>query len=105
MGIVLMSVVACATCREQALSNSDKYQALGYATRIVVYDLGIDGLLYGAFVWRYHAQCQVLKGEQWLYVCEFGGLCTEPRFRIRRVQYEWTPEAYRKLLRDHGLAY
>jgi hypothetical protein len=102
IGLLLLSLTGCALCGPQALWNADKYQKAGYATRIVVYDLQLDGLLYGAFIYKFHAQCQVLKDGQWLYVGEFGGLSFEPTFRMKRIQYEWTPEAFRALLAQHA---
>jgi len=92
----------CTICRHAAIKDADKYTDQGYETRIVVYDLSLDGLLWGAFIWDHHAQAQVKKDGHWYWVCELGGLCEEPTFTIKSIMYYWEVQEFKDLLAKHG---
>ena len=92
-------LISCTICREAAVRDAERYRVRGYQTRIATYDLKLEGLLYGAFLWTHHAQAQVYRDEKWHWVCEFGGLCDEPTFRVGRMVVLWDVQEYKRSLR------
>ena len=90
-------VTSCTVCRQAAVRDAEQYSMQGYEVRIATYELKLDGLLYGAFLWTHHAQAQVYRHEKWYWVCEIGGLCDEPTFRVKRMVVLWDVEEYKKV--------
>ena len=101
---VLSVLVSCAICREAAIRDAEQYAMQGYEVRIATYDLKLDGLLYGGFLWMYHAQAQVYQHGKWYWACELGGLCDEPTFRIKRLTVLWDPHEYKRAIRLSGMS-
>ncbi len=102
MILALFAGPSCSTCREKAIVDAERYAAEGYQTRVACYGLCLDGLLWGAFVWRSHCQARVRAGDSWLWVGEWGGLREEPTFRPKGEIFSWTVQGYRDLLTAHG---
>ena len=88
-------VAGCATCRERSVADAERLRARGYETRVAAYALNLDGLIYGAGIWKAHAQAQVLMDGRWLWVGEFGGLREEPTFRPKGWVVVWPVEEYK----------
>ena len=100
--LVLVVAPSCSTCREKAIIDAEQYAAEGYQTRVACYMLCLDGLLWGAFVWKSHCQARVRAGDSWLWVGEWGGLHKDPTFRPKGEIFSWTVQGYRDLLTAHG---
>ncbi len=98
--LVVLFLAGCADCRMAAIKDAERYQAQGKETQIACYYLNLDGLLWGAFVWKSHCQAQIKVGETWKWAGEFGGLRQEPTFRPRGEVYTWSLEGYKKLIKE-----
>ncbi len=96
--LLLFALISCSMCRETAVRDAEWYSAKGYPVRIATYDLQLDGLLYGAFLWKHHAQAQVYRHGNWYWVCELGGLCKEPTFRTKRMLVLWDVREYKSAI-------
>ncbi len=103
LSVVLLAAPGCSICRSKAIVDAEQYAARGYETRIACYYLNLDGLLWGAFVWKSHCQAQVLTDDDWRWVGEYGGLRKTPTFSARGAVYSWTVKEYRGLLASHGI--
>ena len=100
--LLLFVAPSCSTCREKAIIDAEHYGANGYQTRIACYNLCLDGLLWGAFIWKSHCQARVRVGDDWLWVGPWGRLRREPTFRPKGDIFSWTVQEYRDLLTTHG---
>ena len=92
-------LACCTLCREAAIRDAERYANEGYPARIATYDLKLDGLLYGAFLWTHHAQAQIYQNGRWLWICEFNGLCDESTFGIKRMVVLWDVEDYKRAVK------
>ncbi len=101
LAVIVLSAVllGCTVCREAAVRDAERYSTQGYQVRIATYDLKLDGLLYGSFLWTHHAQAQVYQDGKWQWVCELGGLCDTSTFGIKRMVVVWDVEEYKKAVR------
>jgi hypothetical protein len=93
----------CSTCRLTAIQDAKDYQKRGYEARIVVYRVGLDGLLYGGFVWQYHAEAQYFCPEHKRW--EWAGATGLPAFYVGEERYTWKVADYEALLKKHGKYY
>ena len=98
----LLAASSCSTCREKSVVDAERYAAQGYETRVACYYLNLDGLLWGAFLWKSHCQAQARAGSDWQWVGECGGLKKSPTFRPKGEVYSWSVRDYRDLLAAHG---
>jgi len=105
---VIIAIIAsipfcgCTTCRVTSVEDANKYARSGYETRIVVYKTGLDGLLWGAFLWTHHAQAQVYIDNEWKWV-EALGLSDSPTFSIADNEiYYWRPTDYASFLKKNN---
>ena len=100
--LILLSV--CQTCRVTSCEDAFEYEAKGYQTRIAIYPVGMDGLLWGAFLWTHHAQAQVKVNGEWKWVGAFG-LTDRSTFSIQGdITYRDARE-YHEWLHAQGLYY
>ncbi len=100
--LALFVVPSCSVCRVKAIVYAERYAAQGHETKVACYALNLDGLLWGAFVWKSHCQAMVRTGDGWLWVGEWGGLHREPTFMPKGETFSWTVQEYRNLLIMHG---
>jgi hypothetical protein len=98
----LFFLTSCQTCRVTSCEDAKYYKSQGYQTRIAVYKTGLDGKLYGAFIWDYHAQAQVKMGNEWKWAGNFG-LSDTPSFSVKGDIYYWQPEIYEAFLKQQGV--
>lgn len=96
-----MFLTSCHTCRVTSCEDAQYYKSQGYSTRIAIYHIGLDGRLYGAFIWKYHAQAQVKMDNEWKWVGKFGP-SDNPTFSIQGDIYYWQPEIYEAYLKQQG---
>lgn len=101
--IILLFLIAtlctCSTCRVTSVEDATKYTRKGYDTRIAVYKTGLDGLLWGAFLWSHHAQAQVLVENKWKWVGTTG-LSDTPTFTVMNNEiHYWRPTDYAAFLK------
>jgi hypothetical protein len=56
---------SCSLCRDIAIRDAKVAVEQGKEARIIVYEVGVDGLIAGMGMWRFHAQAQMKneKGE------------------------------------------
>ncbi len=101
---LLILLSACQTCRVTSVEDAFAYQAKGYETRVAIYPVGMDGLLWGAFLWTHHAQAQVLVDGQWKWV-GMVSLTDTPTFSIQGDVTYWQPTIYQEWLHAQGLYY
>ena len=100
----LLFLVSCQTCRVTSVEDALEYQAKGYETRVAIYPVGMDGLLWGAFLWTHHAQAQVLVDGQWKWV-GMVSLTDTPTFSVQGdITYRDARE-YHEWLHAQGLYY
>jgi hypothetical protein len=92
--ITFLFLTSCQTCREVSIRDAAKYSQLGYQTRIVVYEVGLDGKIAGLGLWKFHAQAQYFDGE-WKWV---GG----QDYTIDGKVYYWQPEIYKAVIEKEG---
>jgi len=102
---LVVSICACKTCRVTSVEDAVKYTTKGYDTRIVVYKTGMDGRIWGAFMWTHHAQAQVYVNNRWKWIGMFG-LSDSPTFSIAgdEIQY-WKVTDYVLYLKRNRLYY
>ena len=101
----LIPFYGCTTCRVTSVEDANKYARSGYETRIAVYKTGLDGLLWGAFMWTHHAQAQVYVGNEWKWV-ETLGLSDSPTFSIADNEiYYWRATDYASFLKKSNRYY
>jgi hypothetical protein len=98
VALMLSLLIACTVCRETAIRDAERYTVQGYEARIATYDLKLDGLLYGGFLWTHHAQAQVYRNGKWYWVCEINGLCDSPTFSVKRIVVLWDVEEYKRAI-------
>ena len=97
--VFMASLWSCATCRVTSVEDAAKYSQKGYQTRIAVYKTGLDGLLWGGFLWSHHAQAQVLVEDKWKWVGTTG-LSDTPTFTIMNDEiYYWRHTDYMAFLK------
>lgn len=89
-----ISLTACTLCSTKSIKDAERYQSEGYPVRIAAYCTGLDGYLVGLGMWSSHAQAQVLKDGEWLWVSEFGHLTgystyTKRTMPIVEAEYVW----------------
>ena len=103
---MILLLTGCATCREKAVLDAEKYRAKGDDVRVAAYCVGAVGCIVGMGLWSSHTQAQVWDGETWLWVGEFGGLHKTPTYSTRPMiiktetyEYLWWPlEDYKSML-------
>ncbi|MFH1664967.1 MAG: hypothetical protein ABIA77_02350 [Candidatus Omnitrophota bacterium] len=81
--VIMFLLSGCATCREKAVKDAEKYRAIGRDVRISAYCMGVVGRIIGMGLWSSHVQAQVWDGVEWLWVGEFGGLHKTPTYSTR----------------------
>jgi len=97
--IALIPFLGCTTCRVTSVEDANHYAAKGFQTRIAVYKVGPDGLLWGAGIWTHHAQAQVLVENEWKWVGTMG-LENTPTFSIADDEiYYWRATDYAGFLK------
>jgi hypothetical protein len=103
--VLVVFFSACKTCRVTSVEDAATYTTRGYETRIAVYKTGMDGKIWGAFMWTHHAQAQVYVNNRWKWVGMFG-LSDSPTFSIAgdEIQY-WKVTDYVLYLRKNRLYY
>lgn len=103
--ILVISFCGCTTCRVTSVEDAGAYANKGYQTRIVIYRTGMDGLLWGAFLWTHHAQAQVYIDDKWKWVGMLG-LSDSPTFSIadNEIYYREVAE-YAVFLETNNLYY
>ena len=103
--ILLIALCGCTTCRVTSVEDANVYASKGYQTRIAIYKTGLDGLLWGAFLWRHHAQAQVFIDDQWKWVGTLG-LSDSPTFSIadNEIHY-WEAANYALFLKRNNHYY
>jgi len=103
--ILVIFFCGCKTCRVTSVEDANAYASKGYQTRIAVYKTGLDGLLWGAFLWTHHAQAQVLIDGKWKWVGILG-LSDSPTFSIAddEIYYRGVGE-YTAFLKTNNLYY
>ena len=105
--IIIMAVIllcSCQTCRVTSVEDALEYQSKGYETRVAIYPVGMDGLLWGAFMWTHHAQAQVFVNGEWKWVGAFG-LSDRPTFSVQGDIYYRDAREYEAFLKREGLYY
>ena len=100
----LLFLCACQTCRVTSCEDALEYQQKGYETRVAIYPVGMDGLLWGAFLWTHHAQAQVKVDGKWKWV-GMVSLTDTPTFSIQGDVTYWQPSIYQGWLHGQGLYY
>jgi len=103
--VLLLLLCSCKTCRVTSVEDAIAYNVMGYETRIAIYRTGIDGKLWGAFMWTHHAQAQVYVNNRWKWVGMLG-LSDRPTFSIANgeIHYREVTE-YLLFLRKNNLYY
>ncbi|MHB8109000.1 MAG: hypothetical protein ACYDHW_03080 [Syntrophorhabdaceae bacterium] len=103
--IVAISLGGCSTCRVASVEDATAYKEMGYNTRIAIYKTGLDGLLWGGFLWTHHAQAQVQVGDNWKWVGTLG-LSDNPSFAIsdNEIHY-WRVTDYAAFLKQQNKYY
>jgi len=105
--VVIVFLSGCATCREGAVRDAEKYFAMGRDVRISAYCVGAAGRIVGMGLWSSHTQAQVRgDGTEWLWVGEFGGLHKTPTYSTRPMIIKtgtynylwWSLEDYKSML-------
>lgn len=97
--IALIPFCGCTTCRVTSVEDANVYSEQGYKTRIAVYKVGADGLLWGAGIWTHHAQAQVYVDNEWKWVGTLG-LEDSPTFSIADNEiYYWRATDYAGFLK------
>lgn len=105
MLLIIASLWGCSTCRVTSVEDAVKYSNNGYETRIAVYKTGLDGLLWGGFVWQHHAQAQALVGDEWKWVGPLG-LSDSPAFSVANNEiYYWRATDYAAFLKQQNRYY
>jgi hypothetical protein len=83
--ILYLILTGCTICSIKSLQDAERYQDEGYKVRVAAYCVGIDGYLWGMGLWSAHAQAQVFKDGEWLWVGEFGNLTQYSTFTKRTM--------------------
>lgn len=100
--IVISAVIVfgngCSLCTHKAVKDCEEWESKGYAVRIVQYEVGVDGLLVGLFLWPNHAQCQIYYEQEWLFVGEFGGLSRQGTFSRSGPLYWYELKFYKEAI-------
>jgi hypothetical protein len=97
---ILLFLTSCSICRVQAVKDAEFYKAKGFKVQIATYDLKLDGLLYGAFIWTHHTQAVVWIDNEQKWVGSFG-LSHEPTFRTGRIIVYQSLEEFKLLLSQY----
>ena len=101
MVVLMISFYGCTTCRVTSVEDANVYISKGYDTRIAVYKTGLDGVLWGGFLWTHHAQAQVYVDNEWKWVGKFG-LSDSPTFSIADNEiYYWRAADYASFLKKN----
>lgn len=103
--ILVTSLCGCTTCRVTSVEDASTYISKGYDARIAIYRTGLDGLLWGAFLWTHHAQAQVYVDDRWKWVGMLG-LTDSPTFSVSddEIYYREVTE-YTAFLKKNNLYY
>ena len=103
--VLLIFLYGCTTCRVTSVEDANRYAQTGYDTRIAIYKTGLDGLLWGGFLWTHHAQAQVYTNGQWKWVGMLG-LSDYPTFSIANDEIYYREAAeYTVFLKTNNLYY
>jgi len=103
--VLLISFYGCTTCRVTSVEDANTYIEKGYRARIAIYRTGMDGLLWGGFLWTHHAQAQVYIDNKWKWVGMLG-LSDSPTFSIANdeIYYREAGE-YTAFLKTNNIYY
>ena len=93
--IICAILTSCTLCRDEAIKDALYYRAQGWEAKVCTYDLKLDGLLWGGFVWTHHAQGCVWKDGEMKWVGMFG-LADSPTFLMGRTVVQWDIEEYQE---------
>lgn len=93
---------SCRTCRVTSVEDCFRYQEKGYQARVAVYPVGMDGLLWGSFIWSRHAQGQVLINGQWRWI-GLTGPTDRSTFSIQGDIVYLDPQEYKARLEEQDL--
>ncbi len=103
--VLLVLLCSCKTCRVTSVEDAITYNVRGYDTRIAIYRTGIDGKIWGAFMWTHHAQAQVYVNNRWKWVGMFG-LSDRPTFSVANGEiHYWEVTDYVLFLKKNNIYY
>jgi hypothetical protein len=96
--VILLAVAGCATCKTDAIKNATEWQEKGYETQIVTYSVGIDGIVSGLGMWKFHVEARVFYEGQWKWVSKWGNLKEKSDYSTTGNIFIWSLEAYQTVL-------
>ncbi|NLT23570.1 MAG: hypothetical protein GXX82_11035 [Syntrophorhabdus sp.] len=103
--VLIALLCSCKTCRVTSVEDAIAYNVRGYDTRIAIYRTGIDGKMWGAFMWTHHAQAQVYVNNRWKWVGVLG-LSDSPTFSVANGEiHYWDVTDYVLFLKKNNIYY